>query len=91
MSTVDELLPAGLRELLEERYWRPIEQGARLEALADDASFLADPVNHPGLFPDHSVIHAYAVYEAVNAGIRPRTVAAGGDPVLGETLAWAVG
>jgi hypothetical protein len=55
---LDELLPAHLRETLEERYWQPIEQATRLEVLVRDPAFLADPVNHPALFSDHGVVHA---------------------------------
>src|SRR5262249_34828654 len=54
---IDELLPARLREVLEERFWRPIEEVSALESLVQDPTFLADPVNHPGLFSDHGVVH----------------------------------
>jgi hypothetical protein len=55
--SIDELLPARVREVLEERFWRPIEQATALESLVRDPTFLADPVNHPGLFSDHGVVH----------------------------------
>lgn len=55
--SIDELLPARVREVLEERFWRPIEQATVLESLVRDPTFLADPVNHPGLFSDHGVVH----------------------------------
>ena len=54
---IDKLVPARLRETLEERYLHPIEQAMKLEVLAHDPTFLADPVNHPALFADHGVIH----------------------------------
>jgi hypothetical protein len=55
--SVDALLDPGLREEIEERYWRPIEAGATLEALRRDPAFLADPRSHPALFADHGVVH----------------------------------
>jgi hypothetical protein len=58
LEAIDELLPPRLREVLEERYWRPIEEAARLDALAKDASFLADPVDHQALYSDHGTVHA---------------------------------
>lgn len=54
---LDEHLPLDLREYLERRFWRPIEAGAKLEALIDDPSFYADPGRHPAMFADHGVVH----------------------------------
>ena len=65
LAAVDELLPPPLRELLEERLWRPIERAAVLESLVHDPSFLADPVNHPALFSDHGVVHVRDVAAGV--------------------------
>ena len=64
-AAIDELLLPPLRELLEERYWRPIERAAVLESLVHDPSFLADPVNHPALFSDHGVVHVRDVAAGV--------------------------
>ena len=58
LEAIDELLPPRLREVLEDRYWRPIEEAAGLDALAQDASFLADPVDHQALYSDHGIVHA---------------------------------
>jgi hypothetical protein len=78
-SGIEELLPARLREVLEERFWRPIEEATTLQALVHDASFLADPVNHPALFSDHGVVHArdiakglLSVAATVNGVLLPR-------------------
>ena len=64
-AAIDELLPPPLREMLEERFWRPIERAAALESLVRDPSFLADPVNHPALFSDHGVVHVRDVAAGV--------------------------
>ncbi len=49
---------APVRTYLEERFWRPIEAQASLEALCSDPAFLADPGTHPAIFADHGVVHA---------------------------------
>ena len=54
---LDEHLPPDLRADLERRFWRPIEAGAKLEALVDDPSFYDDPGRHPAMFADHGVVH----------------------------------
>jgi hypothetical protein len=56
-SSLDTLLAPDLRHHLEERFWRPIEAEAKLEVLREDPLFLDDPTSHPGLFPDHGVVH----------------------------------
>src|SRR5687767_3477690 len=56
-ALLDEHLPRDLRSYLEERYWRPIEAQATLEALRDDPAFYADPGRHPAIFADHGVVH----------------------------------
>jgi hypothetical protein len=53
----DAPVSASVLDMLEERYLRPMEQAAKLEALLGDPLFLADPVNHPALFSDHGPIH----------------------------------
>ena len=40
---LDAQLPLPVRTYLEERFWRPIEAQASLEALCGDPAFLADP------------------------------------------------
>jgi hypothetical protein len=64
---IDELLPARVRETLEERYWRPIQEAAVLERFADDSAFIADPVNHIALFSDHGVVHVRDVAAGVHS------------------------
>ncbi len=54
---LDEHLPPDLRADLERRFWRPIEAGAKLEALVDDPAFYDDPGRHPAMFADHGVVH----------------------------------
>ncbi len=54
---LDEHLPPGLRGDLERRFWRPIEAGAKLEALVEDPTFYDDPGRHPAMFADHGVVH----------------------------------
>ncbi len=56
-AELDDHLPPDVRSYLEERFWRPIETGATLEALRDDPAFLADPGHHPAMFADHGVVH----------------------------------
>lgn len=56
-TALDGYLAPQVREDLEERLWRPIEQGASLEALRTDPLFLDDPAAHPAIFADHGVVH----------------------------------
>jgi hypothetical protein len=57
-AVLDEILSRPVRTWLEERFWRPIEAQATLEAMRDDPDFLADPGTHPAMFADHGVVHA---------------------------------
>jgi hypothetical protein len=50
-------LPRSVRAYLEERFWRPIEAQATLEAISFDPEFLANPGTHPAIFADHGVVH----------------------------------
>ena len=56
-ATLDGLLDASVRRLIEQRFWEPIEANASLEVLRHDERFLADPAAHPALFADHGVVH----------------------------------
>ncbi len=58
VTVLDDVLPRPLRTWIEDRFWRPIEVQATLEALRDDPAFLADPGTHPAMFADHGVVHA---------------------------------
>ena len=73
----DHYLPAAVRATIEEVYYAPINRLACLEALLQDASFLRNPVTHPGLFADHGVVHARDVTQQVL-----RRLARGGGPAL---------
>jgi hypothetical protein len=65
-TTIDSHLPAEVRSVLEERYWRRVEEGSMLEALsADDDALLSAPDAHPALFADHGVVHARDVAAGV--------------------------
>jgi hypothetical protein len=55
--TLDGLLDASVRRLIEQRFWEPIEANASLEVLRHDERFLAHPAEHPALFADHGVVH----------------------------------
>jgi hypothetical protein len=57
VAELDAYLPRPVRTYLEERFWRPIEAQATLEALCFDPGFLADPGTHPAMFADHGVVH----------------------------------
>src|SRR4051812_26185230 len=54
-ASIDDLLAAEIRSVLEERFWRSVEDGATLEALRDERGALAA---HPALFADHGIVHA---------------------------------
>ncbi len=56
-AELDDHLPRAVRTYLEERFWRPIEVQASLEAMAFDPGFLADPGTYPAIFADHGVVH----------------------------------
>lgn len=48
---------ASFRKYIEDRFYRRIAEKARIEHLKSDKSFLADPVNHIGLYSDHGPVH----------------------------------
>jgi hypothetical protein len=62
---LDRHLSREVRVILEERFWRPVEEVSTLEALPGDASFVAAPGTHPALFGDHGVVHARDVAAGV--------------------------
>ncbi len=51
--------------MIEERFWRPVEEGATLEALHDGDALAAAPDAHPMLFADHGIVHARDVAAGV--------------------------
>jgi len=54
---LDRWLSAAIREEIEQRFYRIINEQASLECLLDDPDFMAAPLNHVGLFADHGVVH----------------------------------
>lgn len=56
-SLLDGVLARGIRDLLESRYWRPIEEAATLERFVGDPEFHRDPHGHVALFADHGIVH----------------------------------
>ena len=52
-----DLLPRDVLDLIEQRWWQPIEAMSSIEVLRDDDGFVDAPVDHPALFADHGVVH----------------------------------
>ncbi|MGE0881407.1 MAG: hypothetical protein AB7L13_04845 [Acidimicrobiia bacterium] len=61
--TIAELVDPGVLRTIETRYWQPITEAARLEALVADDEFLAAAGYHPGMYSDHGVVHVRDVAE----------------------------
>ena len=57
-SSIDRLLPAGIRSVLEERLWRRVGEGSTVEALHHDDALVSAPAEHPALFADDGIVHA---------------------------------
>ena len=53
----EDLLPRAALDLIEERWWRPIEAQSSIDVLRHDDGFVEAPVDHPALFADHGVVH----------------------------------
>src|SRR4051794_39729930 len=64
-AAIDRHLTAEIRSLLEERFWRRVENGSTLEALRDDGAFGSGAESHPALFADHGVVHVRDIATAV--------------------------
>ena len=56
-ATLDGLLDAEVRRLIEQRFWEPVEASATIEVLRHDECFLSNPTAHPSMFADHGVVH----------------------------------
>ena len=56
-ATLDGLLDAEVRRLIERRFWEPVEASACIEVLRHDEIFLSNPTAHPSMFADHGVVH----------------------------------
>ena len=67
MIALSDCLPDSLRLALEARYWAPIGDAARIEAVINDPALQADPARHPALFSDHGVVRGGERNAAVSA------------------------
>ena len=65
--SIDRYLSEDVRSILEERFWRPVEEISTLEAVSGDGSLVSAPESHPALFADHGVVHARDVAAGVVA------------------------
>ncbi len=57
LRQLDRYLPEKLRAIIERNYYAPVGAQARLDEVAHNPEFLADPLNHVAIFSDHSVVH----------------------------------
>lgn len=55
--SLDLLLPARVRDLIEQSYYARVNSTLTLEEVAKDPTFLANPLGHLALYTDHGVIH----------------------------------
>ena len=56
--SLDHYLPDDVRAILEERFWRTVEEKSTLEAFSGDETIVSAPELHVALFSDHGVVHA---------------------------------
>ncbi|WP_156943042.1 hypothetical protein [Mycobacterium genavense] len=56
-ATLDLVLPARIREIIERNYYSKVNGSLTLEEVAKDPTFLEDPISHLALFTDHGVMH----------------------------------
>lgn len=54
---LDPYLSANIRQRIEQMYYAPVNEQARLEQLIRDPHFMASMSKHVGLFSDHGVLH----------------------------------
>lgn len=54
---LDRYIPEDVRRILEERFWRAVEENATLEALSEDGVVITAPDMPPALFSDHGIVH----------------------------------
>ncbi len=64
---LDRWVSAAIRDEIEQRFYRLVNEQARLDRLIDDPDFMAAPLNHVGLFADHGVVHVRDVANQVLA------------------------
>ena len=56
--SLDRYLPKDVRAVLEERFWRAVEEKSTLEAFSGDETIASAAEGHVALFSDHGVVHA---------------------------------
>src|SRR5438046_7964292 len=64
-AAVDRCLSRVLRSILEERFWRPVEEASTLEAVSGDGWVISTLGLHPALFADHGIVHVRDVAAGV--------------------------
>lgn len=57
-GSIERCLNRDLRSILEERFWRPVEEHSTLEAVSGDGWVMSEPGLHPALYADHGIVHA---------------------------------
>lgn len=65
MSELDRWMPPSIRALIEQRFYLPVNEQARLEVLLRDPSFWDNLTDHVGLMADHGVVHMRDVAQQV--------------------------
>jgi hypothetical protein len=64
-ASIDRCLSQDLRSIIEERFWRQVEEVSTLERLSGDGWVMSGPGLHPALFSDHGIVHARDVAAGV--------------------------
>jgi hypothetical protein len=64
-ASVDRCLSKDLRSILEERFWRRVEEVSTLEAVSGDGWVISTLGLHPALFADHGIVHVRDVAAGV--------------------------
>ena len=64
-ASIDRCLSQDLRSILEERFWRQVEEVSTLERVSGDGWVMSGPGLHPALFSDHGIVHARDVAAGV--------------------------
>jgi CRP-like cAMP-binding protein len=57
IRSIDRYLPDDVKAILEERFWRTVEENSTLEVFSHDGTVLSSDA-HPALFSDHGIVHA---------------------------------
>jgi hypothetical protein len=64
-GSIERCLSRDIRSILEERFWRPVEEHSTLEAVSGDGWVMSEPGLHPALYADHGIVHARDVAAGV--------------------------